>query len=287
MKNSPSETQDTEVLVKAIEKVLRQITKMVIGRLGFPKYLTLIRKIFIEEAEKVLKKERDGARITMSELGLLTGIDTRTLAKVRKSGSYQQPIAANKAFFTDLTPEATVVEAWKSNPEFLDSTGSQEPLPLKIWGSEKSFEALVKLTIKSRGITVQSLLNRLLETGTISLSEDEQTVHLQPEIWFSYQKTDTKAVIQTGLFAVGKHLDTVQHNIRAISSESQPRFERIFWSTRIDPSLMNEFRNRMSAILEETSQQAVEAIEPFETEYGLDDSVSAGVGFYYFDSEVG
>jgi hypothetical protein len=54
------------------------------------------------------------------------------------------------------------------------------PSDLQIWGKGTTFETLVQATIKSRGITVQSILNRLTDSGTTSISEDGKTVSLHP-----------------------------------------------------------------------------------------------------------
>lgn len=279
---SSNESQDSEVLVEAIEKILRQITRMVVGRLGFPKYLSLMRKIFVEEAEKIL--EEKGEKVSMTDLGLLTGIDTRTLAKIRKSENYQKPITASETFFSELTPEVAIVDLWTSDPNYVDPNNNK-PIPLQIWGEGKTFQSLVQSTIRSRGITVQSILNRLSQTNSITYSNDNKKVTLHPEIWFAYHKTDARGAIQSGLLAVCKHLDTVHNNIRSVSEPVRPLFERIFWTTRIDPSRLEEFRESMEEALEKSCGLTYKALGPFDNNFQQKDTLVGGVGFYYFDSE--
>jgi len=285
MKSRSPGAKDSEVLVAAIEKILHQLTKLLIHRMSLPKYLSLVRKIYVEEAENQLRREGRQKDISMTDLGLITGIDTRTLAKVRESDDYRQPISQSKSFFTDLTPEAAVLDKWCHDPEFAGAEGGM-PSDLEIWGEGKTFEALVQSTIKSRGITVQSILNRLTASGTSSISEDGKMVSLHPGNWTRYQVSDVEGMVKSGLLGVSKHLDTVINNINSVSGSVPPRFERIFWSNRLDPRRLEEFRESIHRLLEELSDEAVKHMEPFDLGFDLEDSMSGGVGLYYFDSDI-
>lgn len=284
MKPSTVNIQESEVLVAAIERVIRQLTKMLVGRIAFPKYIALVRKIFVEEAEEHLKKEKTRTSTSLTDLGLITGIDTRTLTKIRESDDYGKPISQSSSFFTDLTPEAVIVDKWQSDPEFADGEG--RPAKLEIWGNEKTFESLVQSTVKSRGITVKSIMKRLLDTNSISISEDGKSVVLHPDIWVSYQSTDAEGVVAAGLLAVSQHLNTVINNIKSVTEGAEPRFERLFWCNRLDPSKLEEFRVTLEKFLDSVSNQAVKEIEVYDKDIDLKEKVSGGVGFYYFDTET-
>lgn len=284
MKPSSANIQESEVLVAAIERVLRQLIKMLMGRIAFPKFIGLIRKVFVEVAEEHLKKEKLQESTNLTDLGLITGIDTRTLTKIRESDEYGKPISQSSSFFTDLTPEAVIVDKWQSDPEFVGGDGL--PAKLEIWGGEKTFESLVHSTIKSRGITVKSIMKRLLDTNSISISEDGKSVVLHPDIWVPYQSTDAEGVVAAGLFAVSQHLNTVINNINSVTEGNEPRFERLFWCNRLDPSKLQEFRESLEGFLDIVSNQAVKEIEFYDKDINVKDGVSGGVGFYYFDSET-
>ena len=285
MKSLSSSAKDSEVLVAAIEKILHQLTKLLIRRMAFPKYLSLVRKIYVEEAESQLRREGRQSDISMTDLGLITGLDTRTLAKVRESDDYRKPISQSKSFFTDLTPEAAVLDKWRHDPGFADP-GGKRPADLQVWGEGKTFETLVQSTIKSRGITVQSILNQLTANDSILVSEDGKSVRLRSVDWSRYQSSDVEGVVKAGLLGVSKHLDTVINNIHSVAGSVPPRFERLFWSNRLDPRRLEEFRQCMHDLLEELSEEAVRGIEPFDQGFDLKDSMSGGLGLYYFDSDI-
>lgn len=283
MNPSTANNPESEIVVAAIERVLRQLMKLLIGRMAFPKFLALVRKIFVEESEAFLRREKDQKSISLTDLGLVTGIDTRTINKIRNSDDYEKPISESRSFFVDLTPEAVVVDKWQLDPEFTNENG--DPVKLKIWGEHRSFESLVQSTIKSRGITVKSILKRLIDTNSISVSEDDNFVTLHPELWISYQSTGAEGAIRAGLLAVSQHFNTVLNNIDSITEDLEPKFERIFWCNRIDPSKLDDFRKDLEQFLENASGQAVKVIEPYDKDFELKESISGGVGLYYFDSK--
>ena len=43
----------------------------------------MLRDVFIQEAEARLRRERPGKNVPLSQLALLTGLDTRTLIRIR------------------------------------------------------------------------------------------------------------------------------------------------------------------------------------------------------------
>lgn len=283
MKSSTTNVQESEVLIAAIERVLRQLTKMLIGRMAFPKFVELARKVFIEEAENNLKRESKGKSVSLTDLGLVTGIDTRTITKVRDSSDYERPISESKSFFAHLIPEAIIVDKWQSDSEFTDEHGN--PARLKIWGEHNSFESLVQSTVKSRGITVKSILNRLVDSKSTTISKDSKYVELHPELWMHYQSTDAEGLVKAGLLAVSQHLNTVVNNVDSNTGDVRPKFERIFYCNRIDPTKLGEFREKLEEYLESTSNGAVEVMKPYDKDFNLYETVSGGVGFYYFDTE--
>ncbi len=129
-------------------------------------------------------------------------------------------------------------------------------------------------------------MSRLADSESITVSDDGESVSLHRRLWMPYQTTDATGVMKSGLLGVSKHLDTVINNIRSVAEPVEPRIERIFWSNRLDPSKLDEFRRAMHEFLESVSDEAAERIEPFDGNFDLENTISGGVGFYYFDSEI-
>lgn len=272
------------MLIDAVEKVLRQVLSILLGRMSFQKFVDLARKVFVEEAEKKLRAETGKRNVPLTELGLLTGIDTRSLSKVRNSSEYDKPISESETFFAELTPEVTVVDTWRTHPNYSD-VESGKPLELKVFGSCPSFESLVSDVVKSRGITVQSILNRLKKSESVTVSDVGETIALNPSIWMHYPKLDVEGAYGSGLTSVSRHLDTVIKNIQAMKSDGDLRFERLFWTVRLSPEREHEFKKVMTEFLQDSSEQAAEMIAPFDRDHTLPKRYTAGVGLFYFDSK--
>ena len=52
----------------------------------------MIQIIFVEEAEKKLQQETPGKNVPLSTLAVVTGFDTRTLAKIKSKKSHLKPL---------------------------------------------------------------------------------------------------------------------------------------------------------------------------------------------------
>ena len=156
----PSSIKDVSVLTQSIEFVVRNLVKIVIGKISLVRLQELIQSIFVEEAENQLLKECPDRNISLTSLAVLTGLETRKLTQIRNARSYRLPLHTSRQFLDGITPEACVVDLWTSNPRFT-TPGSGEPRILDIWGRECSFEILVKEAVRSRGITVKSVIERM------------------------------------------------------------------------------------------------------------------------------
>ena len=108
---SDSRFQEADLLTSAVENVFRKLIRFLVGRMTLVKLQEMIRYIYVEETEKKLKQENPGKNVPLTKLALNTGLDTRTLTRVRRQleESEQQ---YRRQFLAELTPESAVVEAW-------------------------------------------------------------------------------------------------------------------------------------------------------------------------------
>ena len=107
---SDNRLQEADLLARAVENVFRKLIRFLVGRISLVKLQEMIRFIYIDEAEKMLKAERPGKNVPLTQLALHTGLDTRTLTRVREKLYEGEPQYEPK-FLSELTPESAVVEA--------------------------------------------------------------------------------------------------------------------------------------------------------------------------------
>ena len=104
---------DAAILTRCGRYVFRKLIRFLVGRMSLVRLQEMIRYIYVEEAERILRAENPGKNVPMTRLALVTGLDTRTLVEVRKrleadSSQYRQQ------FLSELTPESAIIEAWAS-----------------------------------------------------------------------------------------------------------------------------------------------------------------------------
>ena len=77
--------EEASTLTRAVENLLRKLICFLVGRISLVKLQEIIRYVFIEEIENKLKRERPTKNVPLTQLALLSGLDTRTLTKIRNS----------------------------------------------------------------------------------------------------------------------------------------------------------------------------------------------------------
>jgi len=266
--------QDADLLARAVENVFRKLIRFLVGRISLVKLQEMIRYIYIEETEKKLKAEKPGKNVPLTRLALLTGLDTRTLTRVREQLYHAEPLYQNK-FLAELTPESAIVEAW--------ATLGDKHSVLEYGSEDAEFERLVRSTIPTRGITTQSIIKRLVDTRSVSQNRETGTLRLLVDHFSPYLSDDEPNIINAAFSAIGNLISTVEYNVSAGSAERL--FQRQAWSFRLDPEQRLAFRRDMREMLESYEAGAMNRIEPWEMERFGKDLLTAGVGFYYFEED--
>lgn len=268
---------EAAILSLAVENVFRKLIRFLVGKISLVRLQEMIRYIYVEEAQKTLRLENPGKNIPMTRLALVTGLDTRTLYQVRKRLEADNQQYEQK-FLSELTPESAIVEAWADRSENEESGDGQ----VLDYGTENSgFERLVKTTISGRGITTQSIIERLVATRSVVRDRNSKTLKLVVDEFSPYLSDDEPNIVNAALSAISNLISTIEHNMAV--SQQEKFFQRQRWTFRLDPEDRAAFRLAMKDLLETYKEGAETAIKPWERESYGDDLVTAGVGFYYFE----
>jgi hypothetical protein len=267
-----SRLQGADLLARAVENVMRKLVRLLVGRMSLVKLQEMIRFIYVEETEKKLKAENPGKNVPLTRLALNTGLDTRTLTRVREQ-LYAGEAQYRQQFLAELTPESAVVEAWAN------LKGDKSVLE---YGTEgEGFEKLVRSTIPTRGITIQSIIKRLVDTKSVKQDKQNRTLELVVDHYSPYLSDDEPNIINAAFSAIANLLGTIEYNVAAGSSDRL--FQRQAWTFRLNPDDRDKFRLSMREMLEGYEEASMQSIEPWEMEDYGDGLVTAGVGFYYFE----
>ena len=279
--SSSTETryQEADLLTRAVENVLRKMIRFLVGRITLVKLQEMIRFIYVEEAEKKLRAEKPGRNVALTQLALNTGLDTRTLTRVRErlqeGGSRHR-----RQFLAELTPESAVVEAWASAVR----AGAGDRV-LKYGSEDAPFESLVRATISTRGITMPSIIQRLVDTQSVEQDRDTRQLRLLVDHFTPYLSDDEPNIVNAAFSAISNLLSTIEFNVTV--GQSERLFQRQVWSFRLRPEDRADFRQAMRRKLEQYEQLSMDAIEPWEQERYGDELMTAGIGLYYFEESQG
>jgi len=274
--------QDAAVLTRAVENLFRKLIRFLLGRITLVKLQEMIRYIFIEEAENKLKKENPEKNISLTKLALLSGIDTRTLTKVRNSEGYRQPLYRESKFLREFTPGAAILDFWSSRQPFVDPR-SGKPKVLKIIGEGSSFETLFSGCIRGRGVTARSLLQRLAESGAVKVDHEKGTVELLKRSYLPSSSGDQQGSIQMGFSAIGNMLDTVIHNVESLDTGADRLYQQGAWTYRLSPRNREIVRNRLRLLLAETDQKARNIFGKYEDINASPEQITSGISLFYFE----
>lgn len=281
--NADNHLKEAAALTRAVEKVMRKFVRLLIGRMSLARLQELIRLVFVQEAEAFLKRERPGKNVAMTKLALLTGLDTRTLGKVKEEMVQLNSIAENESFLKGFLPSFKVLDRWQSDPKFIDKS-SGEPKVLEIAGGESSFEFLVSLALTSRGITYKSIMDRLEKNGIVSINMAEKTIRLnaQSEAFIGREKLD---MIEIGLASVSSLMSTVEHNVNQADLSEEKLFQRGFWSYKLNISDQKLIRKKLFEYLQSLDERTMKEIAVFEENEQSTQQFTAGVSMFYFEGE--
>ena len=275
---------DVAILTLAVENVFRKLIRLLIGRMSLKKLQEMIQVIFVEEAEANLKKEKPGKNVPLSNLAVITGIDTRTLTNIKSRDIYLKPFHEEQRFLREITPECSVLDVWESSETYKNPT-TGKPLKLAISGPDPSFESLISDSNPTRGVTVKSFLQRLEASNSIIVDKQENTVQMIDKRFTPFGSVAQTENARIGMAAVGNLVETVEHNLMAPSQNGESFYQRGCWTNRMDKVDREKLRELIKSFLEETDEKARKIIKPFEQSSVSRHQVTAGVSLFYFEEK--
>ena len=273
--------REVAVLTRAVERVFRKLIRMLIGKMSLKKLQEMIQIIFIEETEAKLKKEAPGRNVALGEIALQTGVDTRTIKKIRTYIALSNPIHQDDVFLDGFMPLFKVFDLWMNDVRFFD-TDTKKPRRLDIEGDGASFSELVNVAIQSRGLTTRAVLKRLKEIGVVEVDAQTGTVVLKQADNVFISKDDLD-LLEVGLTAIGNLVSTVNHNIQNHLNEDTRYFQRGSWGYQFNPENIDHVRSTIHRYLRKVDAQSRDLMSTLTEPEGQKGQITAGISMFYFE----
>lgn len=281
-------SQEVSALGNGVVSVLRRLVRPLIGVMSLARLEELLRLVFVEEAERHLRKEYPDRSVPVGQMALLTGLDTRQLNRLRARPGYGGE-GERGGFTSTMTPTTHLLDLWSTDPAYLDDATGQ-PRPLDVFGPAPSLEALMKASRFLRGVTPRSVADRLVLSG--SATEDGNgRLHMVTEKFLPSASSDVEGAIEVGFHAIGRLVDTVIANLEQLGGADAPRetdrlYQRAYWTNRLAPHRRDEFRDRLTALMTEFEDQGTRLLTDMEMKIESPSQLTAGFGLYYFEDRA-
>ncbi len=274
-------TQEVNALGMAVATVLRRLVRPLMGAMSLARLEEILRLVFVEEAERHLRREYPERSAPASQMALLTGVDTRQLNRLRARPGYGGD--GERAFTSNMTPTTHLLDLWSTDPGYLDETTGQ-PRALPVFGDAPSLEALMRSSAFIRGVTPRSVADRLVLSGAATEDGDGR-LHMVTEKFLPSASSDVEGAIEVGFHAIGRLVDTVITNLERLGDDTPRLYQRAYWTNRLAPHRHEEFRRRLTALMEEFEEQGTGLLTDMEMKIESPSQITAGFGLYYFEDE--
>lgn len=262
-------------LYRAVYKLLLPLVKLLI-RQGMPHsvFADVARHAYVDAATKEFTIP--GRKQSISRVSVLTGINRKDIAKLRKRPHPLENDAANQ-----YNRAHRVINAWLRDGRFQNEQGNPRPLPFD--GDEFSFSELVRLY--SGDVPVRALLDELQRIKAVSINNEEQ-VSLLTQAYLPQEDTAEKLRIFGN--AAADLLSTLNHNLE--KGSLQARFQRTVAYANIPEESLSQIRIRS----QEEMQELIIKINQWLCQHDRDvnpqvigkGQVRAGIGIYYFEEDL-
>lgn len=269
---APTQERDQgATLALAIERMVRPLIKLIVGRVSCGFLVQQVKRIYIQEARSWIERNDPNGRVTKSKLAMLTGLDTRTISSIEAEEG-----EADDVSISDLCPEAGVLDKWRSSRTFTDDDGGPKVLP--IFGKSVAFQALVS-SVVGRNVTCQTVLERLLDSGNVEIVDGDYVRLLNP--YYQPIESSDETLVDAGSWSIGRLTETVVNNLNA-SDPSQRLLQQDRLSRRIPAEFEEDLTQEVRALLERQIVEVEEVLEKYEATEKAEDQKTFGVGWFSF-----
>jgi hypothetical protein len=265
--------EDVNWLVDAMSRMVRPMVRFSIGRISCSALVDLVRLTYVQEARRHLQSQNPDKRVTQSALALLCGMDGRAIKTFEDNADREYAAS-------DVCSEAMILGVWKNDKTFQDpETG--EPAELLIHGPHGTFQRLVTRAA-GRAVTVQTALEKLLDSGNVELSEDEMRVsmispHYQPV------KASERTTIEASSLAISRLGKALMHNLERFEQGAPPWLQQDRWSTRIPKDRLETIRSEVRELLQRHISEIENYLDNEELPASDPEDTAVGVGWYYWE----
>jgi Family of unknown function (DUF6502) len=252
-----------ELLLRAVEAVLLPLARLCVAQgLPFDRIEEVLKQAYVDAAREAKRAAGVVGTRDVSQVSMATGLSRREVARlsahadsgVGRRGA-TRPSAVNQLYLR-----------WSTAKRLRASDG--QPLALPRNGRAPSFESLAQSI--TRHVHPRSLLDEMLRLGLATLSEDGQTVRLEPGRYVP-EKDEAQLFDYLGA-NVGDHLAAATANV---AGRGQRHFEQAIFADELSEATAQAVRQLAAR---QWSRVLAEVVPELERLVAEDQAAGRGAG---------
>lgn len=253
-----------------IEEALREIVRVLMPSINYTQAAECIRELYVQEAYRILSRPESESKPTKSAISVMTNIDPRAFPSSYRFQESEMPPPLTRS---KVPPEITLLDDWSTNRRLIDrKTGKPKVLPIM---GDKSFDMLAQKHYP-RGVTAQTVLNKLVRSGNVQRVGLEQVKLVDPV--YVPMDENSQETVGIGMLAIRDLASTVHHNLQG---GNERRFQRQIESGNINEDDVEKIQTQLDKALSSQSEDGRKRLEKLSTKHA-GGNAHIGVGYYYF-----
>lgn len=271
-------SKQTGLIIKALEKLLRPLVKLLISyQVTFPMLSELLKSIYVDVAQTDFKLEYK--KVTDSRISVLTGVHRKDIKALRGAKHSRLEESGVVSLGTQL------ISVWLTDRRYLDKQGRAKPLPRMSRGERGTgFDSLVR-TVGRQDIHPRSVLDDWLRLGVVELNDKGEVVLLN-DAFIPKQGFEEKVFFLAQ--NIHDHLATVTHNI---AGDAPSLLEQSVYYGELSGKSVEQLhaiaRRMLTGVLKELDKKAKALKKMDHAEQGTNNQYRMNFGAYFYQERDG
>lgn len=264
--------ETSSILYAVIFQILRPLVRILHRKgIAYREFSQIARQVYVETAESSLIEA--GEKATTSRIAITTGLTRKDVAQLRQSE------ADNDMLGVQYNRGIRVISGWMGDSDFQDC--KKEPAELVLNGDKNSFENLVRRY--SGDIPYRAMLKELQQNNLVDITDDGKVVLVTNAYIPKGDESEKLSILGQD---VGLLISTIDHNLQP-PRDQQPYFQRKVSYDDIPRESVEQFRKMVNTdgmdMLIKFNDWLAGQGQPVETDANDVETVTIGVGVYYFE----
>lgn len=265
----------TEKLMRAAYRALYPVAKLFLKFIHGAVLGDLFQRILVDIAHEEILNGRAPAqrhkKVSLTELNLKTGLDTRRIRKYM-----EQPLVVTEH---NICAEAAILARWAKDPMLRKAEQPDEPQDLIAYGRDGTFEGIVK-NIAGRGVSATPVLERMVKRGNVEWIS-KYHVRLVDPTWKFIEEGEDE-VLESAANSIAFFCGTLDHNLINRHEPAKRRMERQLYSYLIPADKREDLEHELRDHLNSVRSDFIQVIGNYESKSVEDESEAIGIGFFMF-----